>query len=181
MKLNNLVAYCKATVYGFPAFKGLENVTCMDGKDVIISTTSPAVMLEQGIHDYFAPVIPRGSVFKTTKDVLDADLDADIIIAEDGYNFSIYDDVVIVSRHLATVEILKTNYPRHTVFTGNVTAGDVKGKYVLGVLPNDLIQHCRSFKAVIIKDFDYAKDGDLQGLELLNRMIFARPVHITVL
>lgn len=182
MKLNELVKSNKVVAYGFPAFKGLEKQSNPEGTEVIISTLSPAVMADMGISVYYAPVLPRNTVFNTTDEVLAADLDVQLVtvLKYPSWDIVNQDKIIIVTRHQGTIDILKDMYPTATVLTGNVTAEDITGMHVIGVLPPHLIQYCQSFRAATIKDFDYSKDGDLSGQELLDRLIISEPIIVTI-
>ncbi|WP_222864758.1 hypothetical protein, partial [Serratia marcescens] len=51
---------------------------------------------------------------------------------------------------------------------------------VIGTLPPHLIRFCMSYRAVIIKDFDHVKDGDLSGEELNKRVQISNPITVSV-
>ena len=55
----------------FPAFKGLEEFCNKEGKVVNLCTLPAELLLQQGITEYYAPVIPRGSMFKTAQEIMD--------------------------------------------------------------------------------------------------------------
>ena len=182
MKLNELIKTNNARVYGFDAFKGLEALSMKEGASIVISTLSPAIMNSMGIATYYAPVLSRGTVFNTTSDVYNADLDVQLI---NIFSYPSWDDVntdkiIIVSRHKATIEILHNMYPNAPVFSDSVSKHDIDRAHVIGTLPPMLIQHCQSYRAVTIKDFDHSKDGCLSGQELNDRISISNPISVTV-
>ena len=183
MKLNNLVEDNKVTVYGFPAFKGLEDF-CKGTSDssFVISTLSPAIMHDMGINSYYAPVIPRNSRFNTTEEVLDANLDVNQVFVMEfpSWDLIIEDKIVIVSRHKATIDILQDMYPDAPVLSGNVSASDLKNCHVIGTLPPALIAECKSYRAVTIKDYNAAVDGDLSATEIKDRLVISEPISVTI-
>lgn len=179
MKLNQLLNDFKVVASGFPAFAGLAEFAKGEN-EVVLSTLSPNVLYDQGIKEYYAPVIPRNSKFETTQDIIDADLDVnkyDIYYVEsDDIN---YMDNVIVSRHQGTVDYIKGRLiaKRVPVFD-SVTADDIKDKCVIGTLPPHLVAECGAYVAITIKDFDYTKDGDLSGDELNERIVWHNPISV---
>lgn len=182
MKLNELVKNTKVTAYGF---KALVEYACeYENKEgehpIVVSSLSPAVMMEKGISQYYAPVLPRGTVFNTAQNVYDADLEVNLITVLKTPSGHLYNKKLIVSRHAGTIEILKEMYPDAEVLSGNVTPEDIEGAFVVGTLPPLLIQWAKSYQAVTIEDFDYSKDGDLSGEELQNRLHVSDPIHVGV-
>jgi hypothetical protein len=182
MKLNNLVKNNKVVTYGFAAFKGLEAHSKPEGTEVVISTLSPAIMSDMGINVYYAPVLPRNTVFNTPDEVIQADLDVQLVTVFDHPSWDLInqDNIVIVSRHQGTIDILKSMYPNAQVLSGNLTPDEIYGLHIIGTLPPHLIQYCQSYRAATIKDFDYAKDGDLSGDELKTRMIISNPINVVI-
>lgn len=178
-KLNDILGDCNVTVYGFPAFEALEDHCNKNGSSVIISTQSAAVMADKGITDYFAPVIPRGTIYGTAKDVLNANLDVNHVTVEKCPDVPTDAFVIIASQHPGTVEFLEKMYPNHRTLA-HVEPADILAEDVVGTLPAHLIQYAGSFRAVAIKDFDYAKDGDIDGKELEDRMIFTSTIKASV-
>lgn len=179
MKLNDILSKSNVIVYGFPAFKALEDHCNKSGAPVIISTLSAAVMADKGITKYYAPVIPRGSIYETAKDVLNANLDVNHVTVEKCPDVPTDAYVIIVSRHPGTVEFLEKMYPNHRTLD-QVEPVDILAEDVVGTLPPHLIQYAGSFRAVAIKDFDYAKDRDIEGKELADRMIFTSTIKASV-
>lgn len=178
-KLNTVISSNNVTAYGFPAFKGLADRSNPDGGPAVVSTLSAAVMADMGISVYYSPVIPRGTVFNSTDEVIAADLDVNTVQVEHVNDIAASDQVVIASRHPGTVELLQAMYPNNTVLA-SVTPDDISGKDVVGTLPPHLIQYACRFKAVSVKDFDYAKDGDLSGPELRDRMVVTGTIRVTI-
>lgn len=178
-KLNDIIKTNNVTVYSFPAFKGLENICNKEGETVIISTLAPSLMLDKGIDTYYSPVIPRNTVFNNTDDVIEADLGVTLTHVFKAEDITPDDNVVIVSRHGGTVDVLKSMYPNNTVIA-SISPDDVKGKKVVGTLPPTLIQYADAYKAATIKDFDYTKDGDLSGKELKERLLIMDAIQVTV-
>lgn len=181
MKLNTLLKKFSVNSTGFPAFAGLGEHSNEKGVDVMLSTLPAAVLASQGVTEYYAPVIPRDSKFMTTDDVLKADLDVQEYKIEHNVSWNGgAGNTVIVSRHQGTIDYIKNNSGNADVqiLDGNITAEDIQGKQVIGTLPPHLITECDAYIAVSIKDFDYAKDGDLQGEELRNRIVFNDPIRL---
>ncbi|WP_069986651.1 hypothetical protein [Massilioclostridium coli] len=178
MELNKLLNK-NLEVYGFESFKGLQKLSNSKGEKAILSTLSPAIMLGMGINEYYAPVLPRGTVFSKTQQIIDADLVVNLVHVEYAPEINKNDSVVIASRHQGTVDILSTMYPNHIILD-TVTIGDIQGKKVVGTLPPALIQYAAAYVAVTIKGFDYTKDGDLAGSELKNRLEVSKPIKTTI-
>lgn len=178
-KLNELLASNKVVAYGFEAFKGLSERSNTEGEPIVVSTLSAAVMAGMGVNSYYAPVIARNTVYNTTDDVIQADLNVNLVRVEAVPNVPDNAPVIIVSRHSGTVELLEEKYPNHITLS-EINPDMIKGKDVVGALPPHLIQYARSFRAVAIKDFDYKKEQDLSGDELKERMIFTDTVRVTV-
>lgn len=183
LKLNEVAKENNIVAYGFQALKdyAVEKKTPNTENKIVISSLSPAVMLEMGISSYYAPVLPRGTVFNTAEDVYNADLSLNhvIVFSAPGYNMG-YSTSLIVSRHIGTIEILKGMYPDALVIDGNVSGDDIKGAFVVGTLPPHLIQYAKAYQAVTINDFDYSKDGDLNGEELLKRLHISDPITVEI-
>ena len=112
MKLNNLLKTNKVTVEGFPAFKQLEEFCNKEGKVVNLCTLPAELLLQQGITEYYAPVIPRGSIFNTAQEIMDADLDVKKYrITEVSEEEIEGKETIIVTRHWAAVNIAHELYP----------------------------------------------------------------------
>lgn len=180
LKLNKIVKEYHIKGYGFKAVTELEKHSRESGweDDVVISSLSPAVMAEKGITRYYAPVLPRGAVYHTAEELIAADLDINVVCVEkvDG-NFVAN---LIVSRHSGTIERLAALYPDAEIVSGNITPEELKGKRVVGTLPPHLIQYCAGYRAAVIRDFDYSRDGDLSGEELKKRLKLCDPIKVTI-
>lgn len=178
MKLNEVLRSNKLIIHGFKAFTDLAAGSKQDGPEMIISTLTPALMFDMGILEYCAPVIPRGSRFVSFMDVIDADLDIYKVTVTAAEPITAADLVVIASQHPGTVEILMSMYPNYTAVLSSVTVDDIKGKDVVGTLPAHLISEAARFTGVTIRDFDYAKDGDLSGSELADRIVINPAISV---
>lgn len=178
-KLNELVKSNNVKGYGFKAIVNYCEINAdKNGEEIVVSTLSPALMAEIGIKEYYAPVLPRNSVFNTSEDVEQADLEVNHVVV--CKTMSIGDKRLIVSRHPGTIGLLKDTFPDAEILTGNVTKEDIEGCYVVGTLPPHLIQHVQAYSAFVIKDFDYAKDGDLSGNELEERGKLCDPIKVVI-
>lgn len=177
MKLSELLATKKVVASGFSAIEGL-SAHSKGTEEVVLSSLPPSDLLTQGVTEYYALEIPRGTVFATAEDIIVADLPVRKYMI-DLPQGAAYMDIVIVSRHKGTVDELLERY-EFSVGGGQeikvleaVTADDIRGKHVIGTLPPYLITVVGAYTAVTIKDFDYIKDGDLHGEELAQRMVVA--------
>ena len=180
-KLNDLLKKCNVSAFGFPAFAALSALSNQNSNmKVILSTLSPGENRSKGISSYIAPVLPRGVIFNSPLDVVEADIDVNFVSVHDGISSSDCEKILIVSRHQGTIDILKSMYPEADILSGNVSANDISGAFVAGTLPPHLVAHCKSYQAVTIKNFDYNKDGDLSGTELQERMIIHEPIAVEI-
>lgn len=136
-------------------------------------------MADMGVDTYYAPVIPRDTVYNSTDEVITADLDVNTVHVEHVDDITADTPVIIASRHPGTVALLQSMSPYNTVLT-SVVPDDIRGKNVVDTLPPHLIQYADRFKAVSIKDFDYVKDGDLGGNELRERMVMTGTIRVTI-
>lgn len=178
-KLNEIINTCNVTAYGFPAFKGLAERSNPDGTPAVISTLSASVMADMGISKYYAPVIPRNTIYTTTDEVIAADLDANIVSIQPMDDITPTDQVVIVSRHAGTVDLLRGMYPNNTVLV-DIKPDDICGKDVVGTLPPHLIQYAGRFKGFAIRDYNYAVDKDIDGDELRDRLVIASTIMVSI-
>ena len=169
MKLSQLLATKKVIASGFAAIRGLEAYS-KGSVPVVLSSLSPAILAEQGVTEFYALILPRGTVFNTAEEILAADLDVQryTIHAADASGM----ETVIVSRHAGTVALLQDRYPGAQVLD-SVTPDQIAGKHVVGTLPPHLIVSAGAYTSVTIRDFDYTKDGDLSGQELAARIVIA--------
>lgn len=175
-KLNDILNNCNVTVYGFQAFNALKDHCNKDGLPVIISTLSAAFMADMGITEYYAPVIPRSTIYNTADEIINADLEVNTVHVTKVPDVPNDTRVIIASRHPGTVKYLEDMYPNHRTLA-HVEPADIFLENVVGTLPPHLIQYASSFRAVTIKDFDYAKDEELNGKELKERMIFTSTIR----
>lgn len=178
-KLNSVIDTYNVTAYGFSAIKGLSEHSNTGGEPITVSTLSAAAMADMGINTYYAPVIPRNTQYATTDDVIEADLDVNLVHVEHMDDVPTDAPVIIVSRHPGTVTMLQDMYHKNIVLD-SIAPDNIRSKDVVGTLPPHLIQYARSFRAVVISDFDYNKDGDLSGDELRERMVFTGTICVTI-
>lgn len=168
-------------VYGFPAFQQLKDYANQQSDDIaILSTLSPADMLMKNIKEYYYPVIPRGSRFNTAEEIIDADLEVITVYVENTEEISREDFVTIVSRHPATIEIIKKEYPNNEIFTGNVTVEEIQNKKVIGTLPADYAAVAAVYKPCVIENFNAAIDNDLSGEEFEKRFKILPAVKVQI-
>ncbi|MFD1901343.1 hypothetical protein GQR36_17455 [Enterococcus termitis] len=180
-KLNTLLNQDNVKVLGFPAFAGLTPDVEENKATIFVSTLPAAQMLDKGIKQYYAPVIPRFSKFYTTKDVLDADLDLNTVDVQEVEEIQSDDPVVIVTQHQATIDVLQSIYTNvNAVITGNASVSDVKNKNVVGVLPPFLVSECARFKAYSIEDYNSATDNDLDSDQIAQRLITNKTIKVTI-
>lgn len=182
MKLKKLLKNFNLNeVYGFPAFQQLKDYANQQSDDIaILSTLSPADMLMKNIKEYYYPIIPRGSRFNTAEEIICADLEVVKIYAENTDEISKEDFVTIVSRHPATIDILKKEFPNNEVFTGNVTVEEIKNKKVIGTLPADYAAVAAVYKPCVIENFNAAVDSDLSGEEFEKRFKILPAVKVQI-
>lgn len=171
MKIQELLATKKVNATGFAAIAALSEYS--EGtEEVILSSLPPAVLAAQGVTEYYALQIPRDSKFETAEKIIEANLPVrkytiDQNVSANGLV------VVIVSRHQGTIDILKQQYPSANVLD-QISTDDIAGKHVVGTLPPHLITAAGAYTSASIANFDYAKDGDLTGEELKERLIVAK-------
>lgn len=180
-KLNNILKHYNVEVYGFPAFKELENMNS-ESKDstIMLATNSPSDMQAIGISVYYNPIIPRGSRFNTAQDIIDADLDCCQVTVFTAPDIESCDNVVIVSGHNATIGILKDMYPDADLLTGDITPDQIEGCNVVGNLPPTLIQYCHRYRPTIIKDYNAVTDGDLTADQIKDRFLLGDSISIYI-
>ncbi|MET3505553.1 hypothetical protein [Halalkalibacter oceani] len=180
--IKQLLSEKKVVASGFEAIKGLSDFS-QGTEEVVLSSLSPAILAEQGVTEFYALQLPRGTIFNTSQEIFDADLPVrkyqiEVVDKLDLIKYSNPDKTVIASRHKGTIDILKKDWWLAPVFE-NVTAEDIKGKHVVGTLPPHLITECDMYTAVTIKDFDYKKDGDLTDVALSERLVVAsNPIKV---
>ncbi|MBN2980090.1 hypothetical protein [Cohnella algarum] len=179
MKLSQLLASKKVVASGFAAISGLSTHS-LGTEEAVLSSLAPSVLAEQGVAEYYALQLARGTVYNTTEEIVAADPDVRryVILAIDNTYGA---DVVIVSRHAGTVALLLERYPGADVLE-SVTADQIAGKHVVGTLPPYLITAADAYTAVTIRGFDHTKDGDLAGDELAERIVIAdKPLRVVEL
>ena len=174
--IKTVLATFKVTGLGFPVIQDLGKYSLGDEAEVVVSTLSPSILKEQGITSYFAPQFERGQVFKTAEEIIEANVPLNYYTITEA---TVNDELVIVSRHQGTVDILLQGLGDNTpVLSESVYASDIKGKHVIGTLPPHLVAECALYTPVTIKDFDYNKDGDLQGEGLKERIQIGKPISL---
>lgn len=134
--------------------------------------TLSAALQAKTIGAFFTPILPRGLKLTTGKEVWDADLDAECLrvdLVEYG------EPDIIVSRHPATIELLRGRWPNATVLTGDVSAAQVRGRVVAGTLPPQLATETASYRPVWVKQYDGVVDGDVNDTK---RIEVGHPVRI---
>lgn len=170
MKIQTLLQTKKVIASGFAAITAL-GAYSQGTEEVVLSSLAPSILFEQGITSYYALEIPRGVVYNSADDIIEANLPVRQYTIQ-PVTLSDNVDTVIVSRHAGTVDLLKQRYPNVLVFA-QVTADDITDKHVIGTLPPHLITAAEAYTAVTIANFDHVKDGDLNGQELQDRLIIA--------
>ena len=147
-----------------------------EGREVTIATLAAA--MAGGIKEFYSPVLPRGLRLNTAEEVLDADLDVNYIQIETVS--TVGEPEIIVSGHAGTRDVLIERFPSAVVVEGNVTPDAIRGKVVAGTLPPHLVADTAAYIAATVTNFDYAKDGDLAGEELRERLVVRPAVRVTV-
>lgn len=64
----------KVTATGNSVIQGLEEFSNKEGKEVVVSTLPASTLAEQGVTKYFAPKIEQGREFKTTEELIEANV-----------------------------------------------------------------------------------------------------------
>lgn len=185
LTIKDLIANYEITASGFPAVKGLE-AHGINGTAIHVSSLSPSILADMGIREYWALQLPRGTVYSSAQEIVDANLPVrrykiDVLDKMEILPYVNPQKTVIVSRHQGTIDILKKDYWQAPVLD-QITPEQIVGKHVVGTLPPHLIAACDMYTAVTVKDFDYTKDGDLSGDELKERLVIAeKPIRVTEL
>lgn len=177
-KLNDLLPVKKFQVLPgtFPAVAAYA-ATAAGAEESFFGTLAGA--LTSGFEgEFISPILPRGLRLNTSEEVLEADLDYSIVKIE-KLNSETSPDI-IVSGHVGTVDILRSQFPETKVVSGNVAPEEVKGRVVVGTLPPHLAAEAAGYIPVRVKDFDYSKDSDLTGDELQERLVVDSPIKVTV-
>lgn len=178
MKLNDLLKENKIVAFGFPAVRDLVRYDNKESANtIIISTLAPSLLVGHGVNEYYGLDLPRDKTFNTGLDIIKANVDVYKyrLTALEIYPWEMKKNFIIASRHMGTVGILKKKFPflENAPVLERVESSDIKGKHVYGTLPYHLITECDLYTAVTIKGFDIAKDGDLMGKELKERIQIA--------
>lgn len=176
MNIKELLETKKVIGSGFEAIAELSEHSKGTEK-AVLSSLPPAVLASQGVTEYYALQIPRGSVFKTGEDIIQANLPVREYAIKTDVDVTDM-ETVIVNRHQGTIKILKEMFPGAEVLE-QVTEEQIAGKHVVGGLPPHLMTAAGAVTSAYIKGFDYAKDGDLSGDELKERLVVAdKPIAV---
>lgn len=178
MKLSILLNKYRVFSSGFPAIAALGRYS-KGVAPVVLSSLPPSAIHDMGVEHYFTLVLPRGTVFNTAEEIIEADPDVK------GYEIYTIDTdgmpKAITTQHQATLDVLAELYPDAEIIsqrnadgtTRNLTPEDVKGKHVIGVLPPFLVAAAGAFTSASIKYYNAATDGDLSGDALRERLDIA--------
>lgn len=169
-------------IYGFPAFLQLKEYSNQNSNNfAILSTLSPALMLEKGIKEYFYPILPRGAVFDNAEDILKSDLELVHVKTEEVEEIKNTDSVTIVSGHQETIKYLKKEFPNHEIFSQSIEKRDIDGKNVVGTLPANLAQYAKKYKPCVVENYDAAQETDLKNEEFNTRFRLLNTIKVTVI
>ncbi len=161
----------------FEAVKAFcEEYSQKEGPEATLGTLPAAIAA--GVGEFVSPTLPRGLRLNTAEEVWEADLATQtvrLVPAPEAGN-----PALIVSGHPGTVEILRGLFPSAEVVVGNVDAEVVRGQVVVGTLPPHLAAEAEAYVPVAVADFDYSKDGDLKGDELVARLVIHDPIRVVV-
>lgn len=135
--------------------------------------TLAAALQARYIGPFFAPILPRGLKLTTAQDVWDADLDTGCFRV-DLVEYEAPD--LIVSRHPATIDMLRGRWPNATVLDGDVSTAQVRGKVVAGTLPPQLVTELASYRPVWVEQYDASTEGDVDDA---NRVTIGHPVRVS--
>ena len=177
-KLNDLLSVKKFQVLPgtFPAVSAYAETA--EGAEEAFFGTLAGALASNFEGEFVSPILPRGLRLNTSNEVFEADLDYNIVKIEKLNSET--SPELIVSGHDGTVEVLQSRYPDAEVVSGNITPEEVKGKVIVGTLPPHLAAEAKGYIPVRIENFDYSRDGDLAGDELLSRLVVDSPVKVTV-
>lgn len=143
-----------------------------DGPWIRVGTLAAALQAKY-LGPFFAPVLPRGLKLATAQEVWDADLDAGCFRV-DLAEYETPD--LIVSRHPATIKILRERWPSATVLDGDVSVDQVKGKVVAGTLPPQLVTELASYRPVWVENYDASAESDVEDA---NQVTIGHPVRVS--
>jgi len=156
----------------FPALRDYAVRYYTHGPMLWLGTLSAALQAKT-IGAFFTPILPRGLRLTTAQDVWDADLDAGCLrvdlVEYEAPN-------LIVSRHPATIKMLRERWPSATVLDGDVSVDQVKGKVVAGTLPPQLVTELASYRPVWVDKYDASTDGDIEDA---GRITIGHPVRVS--
>ena len=134
--------------------------------------TLSAALQAKTIGAFFTPILPRGLKLATAQEVWDADLDAGCFRV-DLAEYETPD--LIVSRHPATIKMLRERWPNAMVLDGDVSAAQVSGKVVAGTLPPQLVTEVSSYRPVWVGQYDAIAESDVDDVE---RITMGHPVRV---
>lgn len=181
IKLKDFIEQHSIQIFGFPAFTELKQYSNQNSDNcAILSTLSPALMLEKGIQEYFYPIIPRNAIFDNAEDILKSNLELVYVKAEEIEEIQNTDSVTIVSGHQETIEYLKKEFQNHEVFSQSIEKRDIEGKNVVGTLPANLAQYAKKYKPCIIENYNAAKENDVTEHEFETRFRLLKTIKITI-
>ncbi len=143
-----------------------------DGPWIRVGTLAAALQAKY-LGPFFAPVLPRGLKLATAQEVWDADLNAGCFRV-DLAEYELPD--LIVSRHPATIKMLRERWPNAMVLDGDVSTAQVSGKVVAGTLPPQLVTELASYRPVWVDKYDASTDGDIEDA---GRITIGHPVRVS--
>jgi hypothetical protein len=156
----------------FPALRDYAVRYYTHGPMLWLGTLSAALQAKT-IGAFFTPILPRGLKLTTAQDVWDADLDAGCLrvdlVEYEAPN-------LIVSRHPATIKMLRERWPSATVLDGDVSVDQVRGKVVAGTLPPQLVTEVSSYRPVWVGQYDAIAESDVDDVE---RITMGHPVRVS--
>lgn len=174
VKLNDLVTrnWLVPIEGTFPALRDYVVRYHSHGPMLWLGTLSAALQAKT-IGAFFTPILPRGLKLTTAQDIWDADLDASCLrvdlVEYEAPN-------LIVSRHPATIELLRGRWPNATVLDGDVSPEEVRGKVVAGTLPPQLVTELASYRPVWVENYDASAESDVEDA---SRVIIGHPVRVS--
>lgn len=178
MKLSQLLASYKVTSTGYPALAGL-GAHSTGNAPVVLSSLPPAVLIDQGVTEYYTLVLPRHTDFKTTDEILAFNP----VVSQ--YRIETVDTAglpqAITTQHLDTLEVLAGLYPEAEILVQklpdgskrDLSAAEVAGKHVIGVLPPFLVAAAAAFTSASTLGYNAAVEKELSGEELRERLQIA--------
>jgi hypothetical protein len=151
--------------------EGLEYTFRYEDIATVVTTDSAGVVFEQyGACEYIGVNMPRNTRINERADFERLTRTKEITFSKYSIKESEVDgEVVILSRHKATTEMLKLMFPEAKVIEGNATIEDIKGKNLVGVIPPYLAAEAKTCTSYVIKNYNFAVDGDLDMASTLKR------------